>query len=266
MNRRDLLATGTAAMLGSGFVAPVLAATPYDPWKDLLNLLPKKSTLSAAREARGTSEVDFEVQKIEDAKSEKINFDFYAIDIQTLPSGVSGAQLFQTVRKSLNDYFDQQYSEFKDYSSQDGKDWRAQAAAPLGAIMQFDIPVGPLEEQAAVVVSKSTATSWVFTPVTIGLAAPGEHPVAGNREFALIGGDGLAARIYTRAADRALARGLTDADENTVYEGADKLWTSFQQKVVEYVNNQGGQASVGRRRVEQPKWSDVVASGAFDRS
>lgn len=263
MQRRMFIAAGIAATaLGASGVSH--AKTDWDPWADLLNMLPRKDELNAARSARGTAVVDYEVQKIEDAKSEKINFDFYAVDIETLPMQMSAEALLSYVRKNLNGFLNQSYSEFISYSDADGTDWRGTSAAPVGAIMQFNIPKWGVEEQAAVVVSKSTSSSWIFTPVTIGFAFPGEHPVSGNREFGLLSKQGLATRIYTRGADRAIDMLLPPEDE--VYEGADSLWKSFQQLVAQYVNDNGGKALVGKRVVKRPLWSEVKASGLFERS
>lgn len=265
MKRRLFVASSLAAT-ALGWSGTASAKTEWDAWADLLNMLPGKGELDVARGKRGTEIVDYEVQRIEKANSKKINFDFYVVDVETLPPGTQSAvDLLAHVRKNLNSFFDQEYSEFKAYTDADGTDWSATNAAPLGAIMQFDIPAYGLEEQAAVVASASTESSWIFTPVTIGSFSPGEHPVSGNREFGLLKKDGLATRIYTRGADRALA-GMLDPNEDTVYTGADKLWQSFQRLVAAYVINNGGKATVGTRVVKQPLWSEVKASGLFTRT
>ena len=265
MQRRKFVAGLASAPLMFGLLPEAQAKTEWDVWLDLLNWLPDKSTLNAARQARGSEEVNFVVQKIEDAKSEKVNFDFYSIDIQTLPPGMTDKQLFAHIRKNLNDFLDHAHSTVAPYDDDDVTDWASTDTAPIGSLMQFDIPAFlGVEEQAAVVTSKADGRSWVFTPVTVGLFAPGEHPVSGNREFALLAKDGLAARIYTRGADRAVDA-LIDAPESMVYDGADNLWRSFQRKVAEYVVANGGAATAGSYYFKRPYWTDVVASGAFTR-
>jgi hypothetical protein len=249
-------------------IEPLGRATgPKDwaPWQDMLNTRPRKSTLQEARSSRGHRSVDFDIQRIERANSKKINLDYYAIDIVALPPGQSASELFEHVRKNLNSFFDQRYSEFKAYRPADHGDWTTEVDAPLGAIMQFDIPFkAGAEEQAAVVTSHTTSTSWMFTTVTIGKFAPGEHPVSGHRKFAIeTGVDGLAARIYTVGTDRALDRRLPS--EDTVYRGADNLWKSFQNKLAADVNRNGGIAHVGRRTVIRPAWTEVRDSEIFDR-
>jgi len=44
-----------------------------------------------------------------------------------------------------------------------------------------------------------------------------------------------------------------------VFAGADALWTSFQQKVVAYVNGNGGAATVAPRTWNRYPWNAVSA-------
>jgi hypothetical protein len=266
LRRRDFMTGLASTSLALGMTTQARAKTDWDVWLDLLNWLPDKDALNEERVARKQAKVDFKVQRIEDASSEQVNFDFYAIDIQTLPAGMTDKELFVHIRKNLNDFFDPAAATVATYEKDDPKDWGSIQQAPLGAIMQFQIPWGPVWEDAAVVASKADGRSWVFTPVTIGIASPGQHPVSGNREFALTPKEGLAARIYTRGVDRALENPLLlDMPESFVYDGGDKLWQSFQARVVKYVVDHGGAATVGNHYFKRPLWKDVVASKIFTR-
>ena len=262
LQRRDFIVGLASTSLAFGMATQAKAKTDWDAWADLLNWLPENSTMNAARQARGAAPVDYEVQKIENAKSEKVNFDFYAIDIKTLPPGMTDKQLFVHIRKNLNDFLDPAYSTVESYEDDDPADWGSIDTAPIGALMEFNIPfVLGTEEQAAVIASKADGRSWVFTPVTIGTFSPGEHPVSGNREFALLAKEGLAARIYTRGADRA----VDSSTESFVYDGGDNLRRSFQRKVADFVVANGGDAAPGTYYFKRPYWADVVASGLFQR-
>jgi hypothetical protein len=215
------------------------AVTPWDPWKDLLNMLPDPTPLNAARQVRGQASISFKIQRVEDATGEHINFDTYSVEVIRLPTGVGADLLFQKVRRDLNDFMDSREVSVEPYRSGDGKDWKSSANAPLGSIMVWHVPPHHLfHEEMGVVTSLSEQRRWIFTTVTIGRALPGEHPVSGNREFGLRAGPGGGWTIYTRAADRVLASIFPG--EDIVLAGGDRLWRSWQKAVAEYVNAAGG--------------------------
>jgi hypothetical protein len=201
----------------------------------LVNLLPDSARLNAERQLRGQTPVSFKVQRIEDATSEHINFDTYSVVITRLPPGVSPDQLFQKVRRDINEFLDNDVGAMVGYRRGDAQDWKSSASAPLGSILVWHISS---MEQAGVVTSLSEPRRWIFTPVTIGRAFPGEHPVSGNREFGLRPGPGNGWTIYTRGVDRVLASLLPG--EDIVFGGQDALWRSFQNGVASYVNAAGG--------------------------
>ena len=130
--------------------------------------------------------------------------------------------------------------------------------------MVFKIPVaGVLQEQGAVVTSASSPTMWVFSPVKIDLCCPGEHPVSGNREFGIRSVGGGKYEIYTRATDRPTDKLFPR--ESTVFKGADKLWQSWQARVVDYIKANGGSATASPPVVRQPAWTEVESSGLLRR-
>jgi hypothetical protein len=137
--------------------------------------------------------------------------------------------------------------------------------APLGDIMLFKIPIlGPLGEQAAVITSVAEDSRWIFTPVKIGVTCPGEHPVSGNREFGWKT-TGTMFEFFTRAVDRSTGICFGMSGEKLTYEGADRLWKSWQAKLVAYVTKNGGQAVANAPVMYRPTWVDVKASGLFTR-
>jgi hypothetical protein len=79
-----------------------------------------------------------------------------------------------------------------------------------------------------------------------------------NRQFG-ISGFGQSKKIYTKGADR-VTNWYHSIFENSAFSGADDLWYSFEEKVVEFINENGGQASKfdeSQQRAFRPNWADV---------
>lgn len=252
--------TTTAGLLAT-LAAPGLAraADKWDAWKDLLKNLPKAKDMNDAREKRARDPVDMDVQNIADASGEHVNFDRFGVKISKMPTGAlaSPEKLLDHVRIKLNDFLDPALATVAPYAGDEG-DWKTAGPAPIGSVMVFKIKVGgPIYEGAAVVTSVSGPRKWIFSPVSIGIADPGDHPVSGNREFAIApGGAAGSFVIYTRGADRALD---TLPSEDTVFDGGEALWVQWQAKVAAFIKANGGQATVEAPVVlkPRPKWTDV---------
>jgi hypothetical protein len=265
-NRRAVLrgALGLLCLVSLPHVAR--AASPvWAEWKDLLNMLPAEPPLRASRAAAGLAATNFNVQKIEAASSTKTNMDRYSVRITKLPTNTTAQKLFNDMRQTLNNFFDHEASTIAGNSTADDAKWATPGKAPFGVIMLFRIPLlGPIGEQAAVITSLAEDTRWVFTPVKIGFACPGEHPVSGNREFGWKA-VGNAFEFYTRAVDRTTGICLGVGGEEATYNGGDTLWRSWQAKLVAYVIQNGGQAVTNAPVIHRPTWTEVKASGLFTR-
>ena len=251
----------------NGEITAFCRTSEVGPWADLLNMRPSAEALNDQRARRNRDKVAFEVQRIEDARGPDVNFDTYAVEITGLPTkGPATPELLLAhIRQNLNSFFDHSASTFVPHKQGDATDWAAGGAAPLGSLMVFKIPGpgGVIQEQGAVVTSASSPTMWVFSPVKIGPCCPGEHPVSGNREFGIRSvGEGKY-QIYTRAADRARDRFIPG--EGVVFKGADKLWQSWQARVVDYVKANGGSATAATPVVHHPPWTEVQSSGLVRR-
>ena len=172
------------------------------------------------------------VQRISDAVG-ALNLDRYEVRISSVPSGHTAESLLEYVRTHLNDFLDTGNSEFIPYTVGDD-DVKWTSSSPVGAVFKIDI-IGP--DNAAVVASLVEPRRWRFT--TIHTEWSGDHPVSGHREFGVrTDADGTVV-AYTRGADRA-----TDGlGEGIAFFGADRLWKSFQAKLVDWVNSNGGSAS-----------------------
>lgn len=92
----------------------------------------------------------------------------------------------------------------------------------------------------------------------------GQHPVSGNREFGYTQNTDGSYTFYTRGVDRitdpvdaAIAENLMDAFANP-----DALWTSYKQGIYDFVQSNGGQATVPKttdNKIYRPDWEKVKA-------
>ncbi|HEY5712486.1 MAG TPA: trypsin-like peptidase domain-containing protein [Allosphingosinicella sp.] len=202
----------------------VQRAQTYAPrWADLYNFQVPASVVSAIQ-ARGMS-----VQRIADAHGE-LNLDRYEIVVDTPPPGMDGAELLKRFLHNINGFVDTDNTEFNPYGPADAA--QIVSANPVGAVFNLNI-IGP--DNAAVVVSQANASH--FRVSTVNTPDTGDHPVSGHREWGHSMRDGKII-LYTRGADRATGSIAT----SVVFAGADHLWRSFQRKMVEYINANGGSA------------------------
>jgi hypothetical protein len=234
-------------------------------WTKLLNTRPDRDWLNLQRRLRNRKDADFNVQRVENGTGAHVNIDTYEVEVTRMPTNGPASQqlLLQYIRTNLNIFFDHSRASFGATRQfpEDAQDWRAEGPAPLGAIMLFDVPFAlHTDVEMGVITSASSNTMWVFTPITLGFLRPGEHPVAGNREFGIRTASDGTIRIYTRGADRVYAK---FPGEDTVLEGGDALWRSFQAHVVDYIKGAGGGAFALPAVYQRPLWTQVQSSGRF---
>lgn len=156
------------------------------------------------------------------------------------------SQLFENVRKNLQILLDPSISSFRPYSDDDEDKWISND--PLNSVMVFDIG-GDVNnpfvnfEDAAVIATSKTPSSWIFT--TISSPDDAEHPVSGNRMFGMTdNGDGTFT-FFTKGADVLTGPLDESLGDPKAFTEADKLWESFRTKLVEFIENNGGHASKG---------------------
>ncbi|WP_115560188.1 papain-like cysteine protease family protein [Xanthomonas arboricola] len=203
-------------------------AQRYAPqWADLFNWR-APAAVEQAVSARGMS-----VQRIADAQGE-LSLDRYEVRCERLPDGWTGPEVLEHLRLHLNDFVDTAYSEFIPYDSGvDDIQW--ESSTPVGTVFKVNIG-GP--DNASVVVSLVEPTRWRFT--TVHTEWSGDHPVSGHREFGIRDDNGTTV-FYTRGADR-----WTGGPGAFIgFFAADRLWKSFQDKLVSWLmaGDGGGSAS-----------------------
>lgn len=254
-----------------------------DSWRNLINFrappsiynklyrLTKNSQFQQTIPNMGQLPSDWYVQTIRNASGVAINLDQFSVFMNDLPI-VNGHRLsleeFVTyVRTNMNSFVDTNFASFSPHGltgENEAAIW--QSNNPLGAVINIDIS-GP--DNGSVIVSEVNlggygAAGWTFT--TIHDPWNRDHPVSGTRIFGCYEtGDGYV--FYTQGADR-----LTNWFQNMVgvasnavqgqalqFTQADNLWTSFQNKLVEFLNTpgRGVQAQVRTPIKNRPNWQKV---------
>ncbi|MDP1678660.1 MAG: hypothetical protein Q8L02_00795 [Candidatus Nitrotoga sp.] len=203
----------------------------------------------------------------------KINLDYYSVKIhpmpRSLPDDPSGLvrtgpvtieELFQYVRRKLlveDAVVNSLLTKFRPYGSTDETAWLGSVSDALGALISIRIPLN----EGTVMVTQVDSTSWTFS--TLNSPADNSHPVCGNRRFGIFLAEDGKIHIYTMGADRCtdLLIATTPAVEG-VWFGADKVWRSFQENIVELVKKHDGYAEIITPISRRYDWS-IVASAYF---
>jgi hypothetical protein len=228
-------------------------------WADLISLRPPAPMQKSLRTRFGGSVLDWTGHRLE-AGQGAINLDYYPVRVTTLPSfsgvSVTASQLLNIIRKTLNSKVDNNRAQFSAYDATvDEPLW--QSDTPLGAVVHIHIPAfGPVFDDGSVVVTAHDANRWVFS--TLWTPRDHGHPVSGNREFGFVANTDGSYTFYTRGADRTTGI-LDNLARDQVFAGADALWTSLQDGITSYINQNGGTAVKESRHSERYPWPEVSA-------
>ena len=207
-------------------------------WNDLISFTPPKDVINKAK-ARNLSVT---LQPLNGAFGNKLNVDYYSVNINKLPSGFNNEDdFFQFARQNLNMFMQGSNSEFSEYSASDLKAWNSDNF--LGVTMRFDVYLGPINAEDMSVVSTYVGkNNWVFSPVSTFFDQ--EHPLAGNRQFGLTTNSNGTYTFFTRGIDKTWGVGDTMLD-NVIFNGAVDLWQSVMFNMNQYINQNGGDSSIG---------------------
>jgi len=251
----------------------------FSDWSTLVSLRPPVEIQQDVN-GRGIAPKNWFFHRIEDSAGDDngpTNLDYYSVTIKKLPiiqgNSVSANDFLMFVRLNLGSKFlDTSVASFSPYfdaaNTSETAKWNS--TNPLGAIAHFAIHligavipvvVNPslLDDNAAVAVAEYAPDHWIFS--TLWTTADFGHPVSGNREFGIRPQPDGSFIFYTRGADRPTSQVDLNAQRasGVVFNGANKLWISLQQKVADFVNTNGGQAEIGPVvfSVSGQKWGDV---------
>ncbi len=234
------------------------------------------------------------------------NIDYYGVEVTTKPDfnndgqPDTNAQIYQAFRNNFTtlasgqkDNF--QFScttplgdpmsgdiswEFVPYSTNDATLFKS--SSPIPAILNIeadaDVPgvlgEGLIADEGAIMVSGFTPNNWTVS--TIATPYNGTQPFSGNRQWGWLINQNGNVEIFTRAVDVAkinsLAKFLTLANEecqqDTYYNVAEATWQNLQQEIADWINNNGGQATINAPkavRVDKDKIIEILTTkGSID--
>lgn len=234
---------------------PKPACQQVAPWVDLVRFYPRVEAFNIL------GQHGFLLQGIAEARGQRINLDYYEVRVEVLPHLGNGETtpevLLGHIRQNWNDYYDRDTANFSPYFPSDTGFAKTD---PFGAVLHIDMLMGfgflglDNPDDGTVIVSDSTRMNWRFS--TIWTPHDGYHPVSGTREFGVVPNDDGTYSIYTKGADRPTTF-IDDQLSSVIFTKADQLWRSFQAKIADFINQNGGSAEVKVPIFLQYVWEEV---------
>lgn len=204
--------------------------------------------------------INWHIHRIEDANGD-LNLDHYPVTVSALPS-VGGrkwtaAELLSYIRMNINAFIHRRIASFAPYDKTEAAVWSS--SSPLGAVIHIAMKAfgGWLNpDDGSVVCSEYAPDHWTFS--TIWTVMDLAHPVSGNREFGFKQSESGELTFYTRGVDRCTSV-LDEAAMSIVFSSAHSLWLSFQKGIADFVNSNGGSATVAQATSVRTPWEEVKA-------
>jgi len=234
-------------------------------WKELGTLRPADSMIHGFF---GSTLGTISYQKITEGYGD-VNLDLYEVEITTPPTTqASGKELFEFWRRDLAKGDDTQMVDinqcsFKAFDDGEGTRWGSDnplttyitihLARLISSITSFSFDDGSV--MCTEFASNDDGGHWIFS--VIESIRDGGHPVSGNRRFGWYPRDGKII-FYTKGVDRVttwMDRIASAAGQ--VFENADLTWISMQDKLVAYVNANGGSARKLDRISVRCPWDSI---------
>lgn len=226
-------------------------------WDRLISFRPSTDLQRQARTSGWT------FQRIESGAGDQINLDYYAVVIDRSPringSVLSAEAFLEQIRNRFAGFIARDQARFGAARPDFDAPWRA---GTVGAVMTFTIlpttiPNLAVAVPAQVMLTENTPLRWIFS--TGHLTNVASHPVNGNREFGVVKGAQNTFTLYTRGADtlsNEILRRLPGGSDS-VFGGGERIWEAFQEKVIEFVNSNGGHVSNTPKSGMRYCWSTV---------
>ena len=173
--------------------------------------------------------------------------------------------LLEYFRLNINSFINTKIAKFAPYK-ENGYDatsrWNETGKDAVGAVVNLDMDIN-----GDVVLSDytSNAGSASMTVSTIWSTLSGYHPVQGNRRWGVYTvTNGQYKVFYTMGVDR-ISRDffswgnslMENAFSTSGFEEADKLWRSLQTNMVNFINTNGGKASVAAEIVVRTPYETI---------
>lgn len=236
-----------------------------DKWREVINYDFPYEVLERISEINNQIGFNgFDLQLIEFADGAKVNMDFYPITISNFPINPNTGQaftpqsFFQLMRQSLNSFLSGASASFSAYNSTELTKWNSNAY--LTSIMRFDIDVSEwITQDGSVICVEQHPQRWKFA--TMRTPQDFDHPVSGVREFGYYQDVNENYVYYTRGVDRVqnnIQEWIGNVDGlQQQFEEADVLWNKFQDNMVDFVNDFGGNAIENNDFRSIPDWEQL---------
>lgn len=194
------------------------------------------------------------VQVLEDSDYPGFHRDHFSVLIGQQPRingrEASPEELLSYIRRNLGAFVDTSVVVFEPLDSSSREVWESEE--PLGALLHVTIKLGGEGAMdGAVLVSKASPDHLMLT--TLWTARFGYHPFHGNREVGIATRADGSAVLFTKALLRASSQRASD-DLRPLYRAIENAWGSFQHRVIEFVNENGGEARRGTVSYGQGTW------------
>ncbi len=242
----------TGTRLGSA-IAPLQYLIGLGPWQYLINQRPSVA-LQAALEAQGRFGQPIE-SSYHDAP---ISLDYYGVRISQLPKLYPTAkELMDHVRTNFDRFYSHSVSVFRT----DDPAWGDADASPVGVVLEIDFKLFDIPGGGGSVVVSGHDYNGGFTVNTIsdpGIAGSRwYHPLGGIRHWGIVANPDGSFTLFTQGADRPFLQ-IDHINQDLIFSGADRLWTSFHLAVEKFVNSNGGTAQTLPVFAERFKWGKVA--------
>ena len=206
---------------------------------------------------------DWAIQTLNGANGTIVNMDYFSVNVNTLPNNPLTNQPFTPedflnyFRLNINNFVTgstfSPYCEIASICDQETSLWNS--TNPVGAIIYIDIPV----DDGVVVCSEYNSSYWYF--MTLEAPGAGNHPVSGTRQFGFESDGNGGYNFFIRGVDRFDSNIM----ENSAYMiglgdpflDADNLWKSFQTKLNNFINTNGGNSFIQPPTTYRPDWEKV---------
>lgn len=247
---------------------PQAAGQPdLSAWGGLLSTRPSDALQKKVIQLNTGAPGNWHFHHIESAWGQ-VNLDWYAVEIDLMPRRMPGdppgtdrpvgrVELLQYIRRNLvvtDAIVNSLFSKFEAYDATEGVAWAGAPADALGALIHIGIP----GNSGTVMVTRSEDDNWTFS--TVKSPRDQDHPVSGNRRFAIMVADDGKTYLFTLGSDRCTDYRIASSPLliEPVWFFADKLWKSFQQKAADLVGSLGGIANIVPPISKRHDWSHVV--------
>lgn len=206
-------------------------------------------------------------QSLDAASGAMVNCDFFPLKITTLPTGFTPATLLEYFRTHINDFTTSAFSAYNftfpnGVNFNDTTRFNSPYLNSVGAL----IHIGIIGNNGTVIESNYrnyTPPIWSneshqFMFSTLHSPLDYAHPVGGNRGFGIYNSmsNPNEFTFYTMGVDRTWDW-MDNIFDQTIFNGADQLWTNMQLSFKNFINTHGGQSSILSPVKARPKWSDV---------